>query len=214
MKFDKGINKKYRRSVEDAFEMILAKGSDAHRAYMDAIMESKMLVRVRPVSEVNASGITGLISSVKTNYRLATERIDLVDALAEIHITIAEETIDTGGQRGCEGTFVHEGRHAYDFALALESLSNADMNPIGIYDPTLYELEWNAHKAAGEYMVRRGEQEFIDEGVQLMILGLGANGECFVNDDGIRRRLSESYSLVVDGNQGPTASRMMGTILV
>ena len=213
MKIEKGIAKKYRESVEGAFATILEKGSEAHREYMDAILASDMLVRVRPVSEVNASGITGLISSIKTNYRLATERMDLVDALAEIHITIAEETIDTGGQRGCEGTFVHEGRHAYDFASALESLSNADMNPIGLYDPTLYELEWNAHKAAGEYMVQRGAQEFIDEGVQLMILGLGSDGSCFVDDDGIRRRLKESYSLVLDGNQGPTASRMMGIIV-
>jgi hypothetical protein len=213
VKFDKGIAKKYRESVETALATILEKGGGAHREYMDPIMESKMLVRVRPVSEVNASGITGLISSVKTNYRLATERMDLKDALAEIQITIAEETIDTGGQRGCEGTFVHEGRHAYDFAAALESLSNADLNPIGIYDPTLYELEWNAHKAAGEYMVRRGEKDFVDEGVELMILGLGNDGSCFVNDDGIRRRLNESYGLVAGGNQGPLASRMMGIVV-
>ena len=213
MRFDRGIAKKYRESVETALVTILEKGSEAHREYMDPIMESEMLVRVRPVSEINASGVTGLISSVKTNYRLATERMDLKDALAEIHITIAEETIDTGGQRGCEGTFVHEGRHAYDFASALESLSNADLNPIGIYDPTLYELEWNAHKAAGEYMVRRGEKDFVDEGVELMILGLGNDGSCFVNDDGIRRRLSESYGLIVGGNQGPLASRMMGIVV-
>lgn len=213
MRFDKHIGKKYRKSIEDAFDTILAKGSDAHRVYMNAILESEMLVKALPVREVNASGITGLISSVKTNYRLATERMDLVDALGEVYITIAEETIDTGGQRGCEGTFVHEGRHAYDFALALESLSNADMNPIGIYDPTLYELEWNAHKAAAEYMVLRGEREFVDEGVQLMILHLGDDGSCFVNDDGIRRRLSESYGLAADANQGPLASRMMGIVV-
>jgi hypothetical protein len=213
VKFDKGIAKKYRESVEDAFSTIMEKGNDTHRKYMNEILESKMLVRVLPVKDVNASGITGLISSVKTNYRLATERMDLRDALAEIHITIAEETIDTGGQRGCEGTFVHEGRHAYDFAQALESFSSADMNPIGLFDPTLYELEWNAHKAAGDYMICRGEQDFLDEGVQLMILGLGADGSCFVNDDGIRRRLNESYGLQIDGNQGSTASRMMGIVV-
>jgi hypothetical protein len=213
VRFDKHIKKKYRASIEQAFDTILAKGSDAHRAYMDAILGSEMLIRALPVREVNASGITGLISSIKTNYRLLTERVDLVDALGEVYITIAEETIDTGGQRGCEGTFVHEGRHAYDFALALESLSNADMNPIGIYDPTLYELEWNAHKAAADYMVLRGEQEFIDEGVELMILGLGTDGSCFVNDDGIRRRLNESYGLALDTHQGPTASRMMGIVV-
>lgn len=213
MKIEKDIADKYRRSVEKAIETILEKGGSAHREYINKILSSDMLVRVRPVSEVRASGITGLRNSVKTNYRLATERLGLTDALAEIQITIAEETIDTGGQRGCEGTFVHEGRHAYDFALALESLSNADLNPIGVYDPTLYELEWNAHKAAGEYMVGRGVQDFIDEGVQLMILGLGTDGTCFVNDDGIRQRLSESYGLAQSGNQGPTASRMMGIVV-
>src|SRR6185295_9993223 len=106
---------------EEAFDTILEKGNDEHREYMNHILGSKMLVRVRPVKEVNASGITGLISSVKTNYRLATDRLDAQEALGEIHITIAEETIDTGGQRGCEGTFVHEGRHAYDFALDRKS---------------------------------------------------------------------------------------------
>ena len=89
---------------------------------------------------------TGVINPIKTNYKMATERISLREALGEIYIAIAEETIDTGGQRGCEGTFVHEGRHAYDFSQTLESLSNADINPIGIFDPTLYELEWEAHK--------------------------------------------------------------------
>src|SRR2546428_147534 len=116
MKFDRGINNKYRQSVEDAFATIMEKGDDLHRYYMNEIIESRMLVRVKPVKKVNASGITGLINSIKTNLRLGTERLSLRDALSEVYIAIAEETIDNGGQRGCEGTFVHEGRHAYDFA--------------------------------------------------------------------------------------------------
>ena len=210
MKFDRGIDKKYRQSVEDAFATIIEKGNDFHRHMMKEIVESKMLIRVTPVKKIKASGITGVINSVKTNYRLATERMSLREALGEIYIAIAEETIDTGGQRGCEGTFVHEGRHAYDFAQTLESLSNADMNPIGIFNPSLYELEWEAHKTAGDYMLCIDKPEYIDEGLQLMILGLGANGSCFVNDEGIRQRLRESYNLAIDGDQGSTASQMMG----
>ena len=148
MKFDKGIARKYRKSVEDAFATIVNKGNDLQKDIAKRILESDMLVRVRPVKEINASGVTGLIDAGETNDKIADERLSIREALGEIYIAIAEETIDTGGQRGCEGTFVHEGRHAYDFALALESMSNADMNPIGLYDPTLYELEWNAHKAA------------------------------------------------------------------
>jgi hypothetical protein len=144
---------------------------------------------------------------------MVRERLNLRDALGEIYIAIAEETIDTGGQRGCEGTLVHEGRHAYDFAKTIESLSNADLNPIGVFNPTLFELEWEAHKTAGDYMLCMNKQEYLDEGLQLMILGLGEGGSCFVNDDGIRQRLNESYGLARDGNQGALASEMMGIVV-
>lgn len=211
MKFDKGIDKKYRQSVEDAFATIVEKGNDTHRHVMHEIMESKMLVQVKPVSKLgNASGITGLISSIMTNARLLRERLSLRDALGEIYIAIAEETIDTGGQRGCEGTFVHEGQHAYDFAQTLESLSNADINPIGVFNPSLYELEWAAHKTAGDYLLCINQPEYLEEGLGLMILGRGSDGSCFVDDNGIRKRLNDSYGLTTGGNTGSLATEMMG----
>ena len=210
MRFDKGIKRKYRDSVEAAFDTILALGTDFHREMIGEIMSSKMLVRVQPVSKINASGITGVIDAAAANDRVASGPMSVREALGFIYIAIAEETIDTGGQRGCEGTFVHEGRHAYDFAQSLASFSDAGVNPLSIFDPTLYELEWAAHKTAGDYMVAVDQQEYVDEGLQLMILGLGADGSCFVDDNGIRRRLSESYGLAIDGNQGSLASQMMG----
>jgi len=213
MKFDKGIAKKYRKSVDDAFQTILDKGDDHHRLVTREIIASNMLVQIKPVGETNASGRTGLSSVLRTNAKMAMERLTFREALSEIYIVIAEETIDTGGQRGCEGTFVHEGQHAYDFAKTLESLSNADMNPLDVFNPTLYELEWEAHQTAGRYMLRVNGSEYIEEGLQLMILGQAADGTYFVDDDGIRRRLQESYGLALDGNQGHLASRMLGIIV-
>ncbi|MEQ1605137.1 MAG: hypothetical protein ABL999_09730 [Pyrinomonadaceae bacterium] len=214
MKFDRGIEKKYCQSVEDAFATIMAKGNDDHRHVMNEILESDLLIRVKPVSEINASGITSVINSIKTNYKLATERLSLREALGEIYIAIAKETIDTGGQRGCEGTFVHEGRHAYDFAQTLESLSNKDMNPIGIFNPTLYELEWEAHKTAGDYMLCIDKPEYVDEGLQLMILCRNdSGGPCTVSDDGIMQRLNQSYGLDLKGNPGSLATEMMGIVV-
>ena len=75
MKFDRGIAKKYRKSVEDAFEAIMAAGNDEHKRYTGAILDSKMLVRVLPVSEVNASGVTGLVDRGDTNDRIEDERL-------------------------------------------------------------------------------------------------------------------------------------------
>lgn len=213
MKFKGATDRKYRDSIEAAVSTILERGNDQHRHMIETLADSDLLIRVEPVSKINASGVTGLINPVKTNIRMARERLDLRDALGEIYIAIAEETIDTGGQRGCEGTLVHEGRHAYDFARTLESISNGDTNPLSIFNPTLFELEWEAHKAAGDYMLCMNKQEYLDEGLQLMILGLGEAGACFVNDEGIRQRLRESYGLASDGNQGALASEMMGILV-
>lgn len=211
MRFQNGTKDKYRRSVRAAFDAIIEHGNDLQKEIAEHIVESDMLIRVAPVSEVKASGVTGLIDSGRTNDLIADEHLSLRDALGEIYIAIAEETIDTGGQRGCEGTFVHEGRHAYDFARTIESFSNADVNPLSLFDPTLYELELKAHKIAGDYMLCIDKPEYIDEGLGLMILCRdAATSPCYVSDAGIHRRLQESYGLSADGNQGPRASELLG----
>ena len=209
MKFDNGIDAKYRRSIDDALATIMEKGNDDHRRVTRAILDSEMLIQIKPVSEINASGVTGVISPRSTRDKL-DERMGLIEALGEIYICMAEETIDTGGQRGCEGTLVHEGRHAYDFAQMLVSLSEADVNPLSVFDPTLYELEWAAHKTSGEYMLSISRDEYLDEGLDLMILGRAADGQCFVSEDGIKLRLNNNYGLSPDGNQGKLASEMLG----
>lgn len=214
MKFDKGIAKKYRKSVKDAFDTILSHGTDLQKEIATHIVRSDMLVRVRPVSEINASGVTGLIDPAATNEKIAEERLGLREALGEVYIAIAEETIDTGGQRGCEGTFIHEGRHAYDFARTIESFSKTDINPLGIFDPTLYELELEAHKISGDYMLCINKDEYIEEGLGLMILGRNDEiSPCFVSDDGIHKRLNDSYGLSPNGNQGPRASELLGLVM-
>ena len=210
MRFAKEIDKRYRKSVEDAFDAILENGNDFHRHMTKQILRSDLLVRVQPVSVVNASGVTGLIDASETNEKIADGRLGFVEALGEVYIAIAEETIATGGQRGCEGTFVHEGRHAYDFAQTIESFSNAAVNPLSIFDPTLYELELAAHKTAGEYMLQVGSEDFLNEGLELLILGKKDDGPCFLNDEGIECRLRDNYGLTIDGNPGAFTSQLLG----
>ncbi len=210
MKFDKGIARKYRKSIEAAFDAMLEQGNESHREIAEMILDSKMRVRVKPVSEINASGVTGLIDAGDTNDRIEDERLSLRDAFDEIYIAIAEETIDIGGQRGCEGTFVHEGRHAFDFARTIVSFSDADVNPLSLFDPTLYELEWEAHRTSGEYMLCVARDEYLEEGIELLILGREAERGCFLNEEGIRCRLRDSYGLTLDANPGARASELLG----
>lgn len=210
MKFEKNVAGKYRKSIESAFDVIIEKGTPQQKKVMRAIWDSEITICVGPVSDVKASGITGIINPAATNERIASERLSLRESLKEIFITIAEETIDGGGQRGCEGTFVHEGQHAYDFARVIESFSHADINPLSVFNPTLYELEWAAHKTSGDYMLQIGKDEYLQEGLDLMILQRDDNNRFFVSDEGIRRRLRESYGLEENGNQGIQASEMFG----
>jgi hypothetical protein len=208
MKFDKGIAKKYRRAIEDAFGVILDKGNLNQRFIANSILESDMIICCFPVSKVHASGISGVTDPKQTNKRILLERMDIKEAFADVFLTFAEETIDTGGKRGCEGTLIHESRHAFDFAHAIASFSNADIEPAKIFNPTVYQLEWEAHKTSAEYMIRIGKDEYLAEGLDLMILGL-KNGKYFVDDEGIKRRLQNSYGLN-EGNQGAKVTEMVG----
>lgn len=208
MKFEEGIDEKYRKAVEDAVATIIEKGNDSHRLVAGAIRDSDMLIRVEPVSEVKASGVTGVISWWSTNSLIAKEKVTVDRALAEIYILIAKETIDAG-PRGIEGTFVHEGRHAYDFAQVIASFSDSDLNPLSVFDPTMYELERAAHIAAGEYMLLINKDEYIDEGLGLLILGRDVNGVVQLWDEGIECRLRDGYGLTADGNQGVLTSELL-----
>jgi hypothetical protein len=208
MKFDEGIDPKYKKAVEDAITAIIEKGNESHRTVATAIRDSDMLIRVEPVSEVNASGRTGVINWFFTNRRIADEKLNLIEALAEVYILFASETID-GGPRAVEGTFVHEGRHAYDFGQVIASFSDSDQNPLSVFDPTLYELEWAAHVAAGEYMLLVKKEEYIAEGLDLLILGRGEDGNCFLWEEGIKTRLRDGYGLTADGNQGVLSSELL-----
>jgi hypothetical protein len=211
MIFKQGIAKKHRQSIEAAFQTILDKGNDKHHRTARLILQSDMVIDVHPARSVGgASGVTGVISPSRLNDRIADERLNVLDAFGEIFITIAEETIDTGFQRGCEGTFAHENQHALDFAQTIASFSNADVNPLSIYNPNLFEMEWEAHLRAGEYMLQIGKDEYLDEGLALMILSRDAGGACYVDHDGIRRRLKESYGIESGGNVGGLASEMLG----
>ncbi len=212
MWFNDQVTTELKSIIDEAFDAIVEKGNANHRRIVNAIRSSNMLINASPVSVVNASGITGVIDSDATSEKIAGGRIGIEEALGEVFITFATETL--GSKRGTEGTLVHEMQHAYDFARTIASYSDAAVNPLSIFDPTLYELELAAHRTSGEWMLLVGSDEYVNEGVDLMILGREEAGPCFLSEDGIHKRLCDSYNLTPDGNQGPRASEMMALRLV
>jgi hypothetical protein len=197
--------------VLSAIEAISRTGTEEQKELIKELFESEIMIRIQPVSRVNASGVTGLIDSSRTSKRISEGPMGRSEALGEICITIAEETIDTGGARGCEGTLIHEGKHALDFAEMLSSYSSAEVNPLSLFDPTLYQLEYAAHKISGEYMLAVGKEDYLAEGLSLKILKQQENdGSCCLDQDGIIKRLLESYGLKEGEKEGPRASELLG----
>jgi hypothetical protein len=209
MLFDKTVESKYRDAIEEAIDAILERGNDGHKLTARNIRESDVRINFVPLDEIKCSGVTGLNSMVATNNRIQSETIDLRDALSEVHITFSDWTFDVAGQRGCQGTLVHEGLHACDFARIISSFSKADEEPLDVYDLSLYELEHRAAVASAQYLVLIGKEDYIDDGLKLNLVSLDADGRPFVDTEGIKIRMQNGYGLN-ENEQGIIISRMLG----
>lgn len=208
MIFDAKVEPKYRHAIEEAAHTILEKGSKQHRNTAKHVIESDLLIRFVPLDKIGCSGVTGLIDSRRTNRRIAAEELSVMEAMGEVYITFADWTFDVAGQRGCQGTLVHEGLHAYDFAKIISSFSKADTELENLYDLTLYELEHRAAVTSAEYLVRIGEPDYIDDGLKLNLVSLDADGKPFADMAGIDLRMQNGYGLN-GNNQGMLMSRML-----
>lgn len=209
MKFDSKVETKYRDAIEEAVETILERGNKQQKNVAKLAKESDLLIRFVPLDEIGCSGVTGVIDNNRTNSRIKNETLDIKEALGEVYIAFSDWCWDVAGQRGCQGTMVHEGLHAYDFAKIISTFSKAEEEPENIYDLTLYELEHRAAVTSGDYLVRIGKPDFIDDGLQLNLVSLDANGKPFVDMEGIKIRMQNGYGLN-ESEQGVIISKMLG----
>lgn len=207
MKFDNKVKSKYRNAIEEAVETILEKGNKQQRYVANLAKSSDLLIRFVPLAEINCSGVTGLIDNRKTNRKIQNETLPVEEAMGEVYIAFSDWCWDVAGQRGCQGTFVHEGLHAYDFAKIIASFSKNE--PENIYDLTLYQLEHRAAVTSADYLVRIGRPDYIDDGLQLNLVGLDESGKPFVDMDGIKLRMQNGYDLN-ELDQGTIMSEMLG----
>ena len=198
----------YRDAIDQAAHTILEKGNEGHRQTAQHLLDSNVLIDFVPLEEINCSGVTGVTSAGRTNRRIEHETLDINEALGEVYIKFADWTYDVAGQRGCQGTLVHEGLHAVDFARIISSFSKADQQPGQVFDLSLYELEHRAAVASAEYLVLIGKEDFINDGLQLSLVSLDVDGKPFVDMDGINYRMQSGYGLN-ENEQGIMISRML-----
>jgi hypothetical protein len=209
MIFADNVETKYRDAMEEAVETILEKGNKQQKNVARTAKETDLLIRFVPLAEIGCSGVTGLIDNRKTNRRIDREPIEVEEAMGEIYIAFSDWCWDVAGQRGCQGTLVHEGLHAFDFARMISRFSKNEEGEENIYDLTLYELEKRAAQISADYLVRIGKPDFIDDGLKLNLVCMDAEGKPCVDKAGIEFRMQNGYGLD-ESNQGAKISDILG----
>src|SRR4051812_31376709 len=109
MIFDAHVESKYRDAIEEALDTILERGNEGHKETARSIRATHVRINFVPLDQIKCSGVTGLSLSWRTNNRIQNETLEFEEALREIYISFADWTFDVAGQRGCQGTLVHEG---------------------------------------------------------------------------------------------------------
>lgn len=209
MIFADNVETKYRNAMEEAVETILERGNKQQKNVARTAKETDLLIRFVPLAEINCSGVTGLIDNRKTNRHINRERFEIAEAMGEIYIAFSDWAYDVAGQRGCQGTLVHEGLHAFDFARMISEYSKLEKGAENIYDLTLYELEKRAAQISADYLVRIGKPDYINDGLQLNLVCMDAEGKPCVDNDGIESRMQNGYGLN-ESNQGAKISDILG----
>lgn len=180
-----------RQRIKQALDDIKKYGDNFQGDIANFIEDTGIIIYLGLAENVGGSGSVQLNDQKAARRAVQEGDLSFENAAKYVRLNIARETIDTGGQRGIEGTFVHEGKHAMDFAMMLSTFSKGVEKKI--FNPTAYQREYSAHLTAALYLKRRGG-EYTDEGISLGLLY--DDGEnVSVNRKGIRSRLKNNYGL-------------------
>jgi hypothetical protein len=180
-----------RQRIKQALDDIKKYGDNLHRTIANFIEDTGILIYLDLASKVGGSGSVQLADQKAAIDAVQSGDLEFEEAAQYVRLNIARETIDTGGQRGIEGTFVHEGKHAMDFAMMLFTFSKGI--EAKVFNPTAFQKEYSAHLTAALYLMRRGG-EYCREGISLGLL-YENDGKITVSRKGIRSRLKNNYGL-------------------
>lgn len=180
-----------RERIKQGLDDIKEYGDNLHRKIANFIEDTGILIYLDLARRVGGSGSVQLADQNAAINAVRQGDLEFEKAGKYVRLNIARETIDTGGQRGIEGTFVHEGKHAMDFAMMLSTFSKGIESKV--FNPTAFHKEYSAHLTSALYLLRRGG-EYTREGISLGLL-YDNDGKITVSRKGIRARLKNNYGL-------------------
>ena len=123
MNFDRSVPAADRHRILKALGDIRKFGTTQQALIARFIEESAISIHLGTAQKVGGSGSVRIERIVSAQLAVWRGGVTISRATQFIQLNIARETIDTGGQRGIEGTLVHEGKHAMDYARMIASFS-------------------------------------------------------------------------------------------
>ena len=162
MNFDTSVANDDRRKIIKALQDIKLHGTALQNTTARFIEDSPITIKIGKTEIVRGSGSVLIDKILGANWAIMRGELSIKDSAKFVRLNIARETIDDGGQRGIEGTLVHEGKHALDFARMISTFSSGDKRRF--FNPTIFQTEYSAHLTSAFYLMRRGN-EFALEGI-------------------------------------------------
>jgi hypothetical protein len=196
------------KKIRKALKAILKYGTPLQKQIVRNIQKSDLLVKIG--TNIGGSGTAGVTDRAATQQKIDSQRLNDVQALGELTITIDAGTLAT--QKGIEGTLVHETRHASHQARAISEFSHNEKLNRQAFNPDGFAIEYSAHKSYADYVVQANrlnhpdKQAFVNEASSLGVVSKTGNA-IGVSEKGIRERLKNAYNLNDTTNRGATFSQ-------
>jgi RHS repeat-associated protein len=207
--YDGTVSEEQQRIIRESLQNIAKNGNKEQRAVANWILKNDILISLVSSSSV-VDGTAGLQSGNvdALNKRLQQGYLSKEEAASFLQIKLNEGKIGSSEKTlaALEGLLVHEGRHAWVDALAIQSISS-DCGPRCYYSISRFSNEQKAFQSEATYLLNRA-----NSGSEAhRQVGLGANGKynllseeggrLKVNEGKIREILLVKYNLS-ESNQG------------
>jgi hypothetical protein len=208
--YDPNVDEVARKAIHDALVEVSKHGNKQDRAMAKFILENDVTIGI-----TGGDNATGFQDRAATQQRVNQGWVPMGEAASYIRINVSYQVAHPDSPEktvNLQGTLVHEGKHAFDDARTMSSLSAAQgMNVV--WNPTLYKAENDAYHREANYLLRRGsvgQTVGLDTNGTVNGYGMGLltkDGEKIkVNEQKIQDIIQTTYGVNKD-NQGPTTTQ-------
>jgi hypothetical protein len=211
--YDPNVDEEAQKNIHNALVEISKNGTKQQRVIANFILKNDVLIGL-----VHGDNSTSISNPTAANERIAQGWASMGEAGSYVRINIDSGIAHpNSSERSAylEGVLVHEGKHAYDNARTISSLS-AGQGMNVVWDPTRFKTEHDAYRQEASYLLKRGGvHQAVGLDTNGIVNGYGNgllrndNGKIGINQERIRNILADTYGRTPE-RPGPTTTQTYG----